>query len=270
MALKISTGFLNQILGGRSVRELLNDMALDLYSGTPPAYADDSPSVGVLLCTLTKSGGALLTTDRSTPQVDKITIPNATLANTVKINVTVDGVGPTTLTYTIVSADTTDTKVAIKVARMINDNYPLLRAIADQAATGPAVLWVQGMDGLAFTLADGGGSTTATITNPQAAVVCNGLHWTAPSGVAAVDSTQGAISNLGTETWQGTPAATGVVGWFRFRKPGDSQAQSLSDVRVQGVVAPSGSEMDMPNPNVTAGTPISLSSYSLNLANASS
>jgi hypothetical protein len=245
------------MMGERALRKGLEDCVLDIYGGvSAPVTADEAP-LGTKLCRITKASGAVASTDRSTPRVYKISIPNATNGNTVKINVTVDGVGPTTYTYTIVNPpDTTDTKVAIKVARMLNDIAQLM-AIADQDATGPAVLWVQGLiDGLDLTLADGGGTTTATVTAKQAAARVNTLYFGPSSG--------GIISKPG-DVWSGVNLATGVASYFRFVLPWDSGILSAIDLRIQGLISTSGSDLDMSNTTLTMGATCTIDNYSLTL-----
>jgi len=257
MSLVLSTGLVNYMMGERALRNALEDCVLDIWGGaTPPTTADEAPT-GTKLCRVTKASGSVAATDRSTPRVYKITIPNATNGNTVKINVTVDGVGPTTYTYTIANPpDTTDTMVAIKVARMLNDIAQLV-AIADQDATGPAVLWVQGLiDGLDLTLADGGGTTTATVTAKQAASRVNTLYFGPASG--------GVISKP-SDVWSGVNLATGVASYFRFVLPSDSAVLSTTDLRIQGLISTSGSDLDMSNTTLTISATTTIDNYTLTL-----
>lgn len=256
MSLVLSTGLVNYMMGERALRKGLEDCVLDIYGGTSaPVTADEAP-LGTKLCRITKASGSVATTDRSTPRVYKITIPNATDGNTVKINVTVDGVGPTTYTYTIVNPpDDTDTKVAIKVARMLNDIAQLM-AIAEDA-TVPGALWVQGLiDGLDLTLADGGGTTTATVTAKQAAARVNTLYFGPASG--------GIISKP-SDVWSGVNLATGVASYFRFVLPSDSAILSTTDLRIQGLISTSASDLDMSNTTLTISATTTIDNYTLTL-----
>ena len=62
MAIKISTGLANSLLGSGAVRSVLegaSGMALDIFAGTRPDSPDSAPGSGAtLLCTLTLAAGA--------------------------------------------------------------------------------------------------------------------------------------------------------------------------------------------------------------------
>lgn len=57
MALRLSTGLRNKILGTASVSTIFNLCKIAIYSGAQPATADDV-ATGTLLVTITVSGGA--------------------------------------------------------------------------------------------------------------------------------------------------------------------------------------------------------------------
>ena len=259
MTVKYSRALLNEITGGKPVRQALEDFVLDVYDGVCPTNPEDART-GTKLARYTLSGAAIATTDRGTPRVYQITIPNATENNTVIINVTVDGVGPTSYIYTIVTADTTDIKVAIKVARMLND-IDQLSAIADQVATGPATLWVQGrIGGLDLTLANGGGTTTATVTAKQASARVNTLQFSKP--------TAGVISKPTADTWQcSSNLATGVAGYFTLCTPDDTGAIDTTYVkkRVQGTLATVGGDATIDPATVTILAVSTITTFSLTL-----
>jgi len=58
MALRLSTGFWNKVLGTGSVQTVLAGGTLDIYSGAQPAAADDAPT-GTLLASITITGTGL-------------------------------------------------------------------------------------------------------------------------------------------------------------------------------------------------------------------
>lgn len=257
MALVYSTGAVQFRAGEGSTRKMLEDCVLDIYGGVSgaPATADEAPT-GTKLVRVTKASGAVVSTDRSTPRVYKITIPNHTTGNTCIVNVTVDGVGPTSYTYMILAADDTDVKVAIKVARMLND-IPQLMAIADQDAAAPSVVWVQGrIDGLDLTLADGGGTTTLTVTAKQAASRMNTLYFGPPTGGVLTKSS---------DIWSGVNLATNVAAYFRIVLPSDSAILSTTDPRVQGAVGTSGTELILSNTQLTIGATTTITAGQITL-----
>lgn len=253
MALKISTGLRNYLTGEGSLRKALEDAVLKIYSGTAPATAD-AAETGVLLATITKSSGAVTSGDRSTPRVYKILIGSYTTGHTFLVAVTVDGVGPTTYTYTAVSADDSVIKVAAKVARMLND-IPQLRAVPSLADGN---LYVQcDIDGLDVTLADpGGGSGTLTVTALQSASRVNTLQLGAPAaGVIAKNS----------DIWSGVAVASGTAGYFRVVTSADSGSSSSTDVRMQGNVSTSGADLNLSNLNIVSGATQTIDTFELTL-----
>ena len=159
MAQKFSTGLRDFLLGEGSFRKAFEDSQVKIYSGAAPATAD-AATTGTLLCTVTKSSGTVSASERSTEKIHHVTIPDSHASGaTVILNVTVDGVGPTSYTCT----NTPDLDAApfmINVARMIND-IPQLEAIAD--VTAREIYVMSRIAGLDFTLANGGGSVTATV-----------------------------------------------------------------------------------------------------------
>jgi len=255
MSERLSTGLRDYLLGEGSMRKALEDCVMKIYSGAAPASANDAVT-GVLLVSVTKASGTVSSGERSTPRAYEITIPNATTSNTVIINVTVDGVGPTSYTYTILAEDNTMAKVCIKVARMLND-IPQLVAIPDINADTPGILFAQGrIDGLDLTLANGGGTTTATVTAMQAAARSDAMYFAAPSS--------GAMSKA-SETWSGLIATSGVAGYFRFVTSSDDGTLSTTQVRAQGAVSTSGAELNLSNTSLVAATTLTIDTYSISL-----
>ncbi len=235
MAEMFSTGLRQFLLGEGSFRKFSEDVVIDYYAGSTPASANDAVTAFTKLVRITKSSGAVIATDRGTPRVYKITVPNATLGNTVILNVTVDGVGPTAYTYTFVAADTTDILGARKIAQMLSD-IPQVMAIGDPDATGPAILWVQGrIDGLDLTIANGGGTTTATVTAKVAASRPNTLQFGPPAS-GEIDKNS--------DTWSGVNLASGTAGFFRIVRPDDDGTLSTTALRFQGAISTSGAELN--------------------------
>jgi len=112
MALKYSTGLRNFLVGEGCLRKAFEDGALNFYSGAAPANADDAPT-GVLLAKITKASGALSAGARSTPKRYKVVIGSHGAGETFHFALTVDGVGPVTITHT----NTPDAGDADAVAR---------------------------------------------------------------------------------------------------------------------------------------------------------
>jgi len=255
MAERLSTGLRDFLLGEGSMRKALEDCVMKIYSGAAPASANDAVT-GVLLATITKASGTVSAGERSTPRAYEIVISGTiTTGNTVSLNVTVDGVGPTANTYTILAADSTRILIAAKVARMLSD-LPQISAIPDiDDATG--VIYVQGrIDGLDLTIADVPGTCTTTVTAKQAAARSDAMYFAAPSA--------GAMSKA-SETWSGLVATSGVAGYFRFVTSSDDGTLSTTQVRAQGAVSTSGAELNLSNTSLVAATTLTIDTYSISL-----
>ena len=249
MAGKLSTGIRNFRAYGGSLRKAFEDAVLNIYSGTAPTEADDAPT-GVLLAKITKSSGAVAANARSTPKRYKINIGSHVADQTFKLNVTMDGVGPTTYTYTN-TPDGDAEAVAKGVALMLND-IPQLIAIAEGANGN---LYVQGdIAGLDFTLADGGGTGTLTVSLVEAAARVNTLQLGAPTA---------GVYTKSSDTWSGVALATGVAGYFRFVTSMDLGTDNTTDLRLQGSVSTSGAELNLSNINFTLGATQTIDTFQL-------
>jgi len=252
MALKYSTGLRNFLLGEGCLRKAFEDGVLNIYSGAAPANADEAPT-GVLLAKITKASGALAAGARSTPKRYKVVIGSHASGETFKFNVTVDGVGPTTYTYTNTPDAGDPDAVAKGIAQMLND-IPQLRAIAEGAN---GALYVQSaIHGLDFTLANEG-SGTGTITSVaqvEAASSVNSLRFGAPTaGVLAKNS----------DVWSGVGLAAGVAGYFRLVTSQDGGLLSAEDVRLQGAISTSGADLNMSSLNIALGATQTIDGFQL-------
>jgi len=242
MALKLSTGFRNYLMAGGSLRQAFEDALLNIYSGVAPDSCDSPPS-GVLLNTVTKGSGAVAASARSTRQVGLITIGSDVLAQTFIINVTVDGVGPTSYTFTVTASEDSIAKVALKVAQMLND-IPQLCAIA--SGSDGNIFVASEFAGLSFTIANGGGTGTisALTSSVVAASLVNTLKFGAPSA---------GVEGKNSDIWSGVNVADGTAGYFRMVTTRDTGLLSTSDYRIQGNISTSGAELNLSNINFANG-----------------
>ena len=254
MAEKISTGMRNWKLGGGSIREALEDCVMKIYSGTPPDSADDAAS-GTLLVTITKDSGTVATTERSTWNRWGFLIATGhTEGNTVAVNITIDGVGPTTYTYTILAEDTTDEKVAEKVARMLDDVRPLRAICVGSVINARTVVLQPQVKGIAMVVEDGGGDYAIAVAEIEVGSRSDALYFGAPSS--------GSMSKS-TDTWSGTIANSGTAGYFRFVRPDDDGTESTTAIRIQGAIATSGAEYNIANLSLTATQTHTVDDYSI-------
>jgi hypothetical protein len=248
MALKITTGLRNFLTGEGSLRKAFEDAVLKIYSGTSPTEADDA-ATGVLLVKITKSSGAVAADARSTPKLCTVTIsgtPNA--GDVVKLDI--DG---TNYYYTLVAADDDLTKVALKVARMLNDS-PHVDAIAT-GSTG--VIYVQSrIPGVDFTL------TEETSTGITVVVSADIIANAAVNTLKLLAPTAGVITK-NADTWSGVALATGTAGYFRLVTSSDLGTDNTTDVRIQGSISTSGADLNMSSINIVIGATQTIDTFTL-------
>jgi hypothetical protein len=251
MALKLSTGLVNFLAGGRSLRKAFDDAVLKIYRGVAPTYADDAPT-GTLLANITVSSGAVAATDRGTPRLYNMLVGSNADGHTFIVDVTIDGA--TIQSATVTAATDTATSLATKLARALND-VSGLQAIATGA---DGYLYVQcEINGLALTLAKNTGSTgTLTVNSVTSASRSNALQLGPP--------TLGVITK-NADTWSGVALATGTTGYYRLVRPNDGADAdtNYTDYRIQGNVSTSGAELNMSNVNFVAGATQTIPTYTL-------
>jgi len=254
---RLSTGLRNYILQEGSFREAFKDCKIQAYSGTAPASADDAYT-GVLLLTLTKASGALLSTAYGVPSRWSITIPGTHASGTYKVSVTY-GTTAYVCTYdteaTGAEGHGSNDDIARGLARKIVDECPHVFAIAEGANSK---LYVQSkIPGINLAIVDGGGTVTiVTFAEILAETAVNSLQF----GIAA----SGAMAKT-SDVWSGVVAVSGVVGYFRIVRPNDDGTLSTTQVRAQGNAATSGAELGFSNTSLVAGETHTADNYSISL-----
>lgn len=255
MSVKYSIGAVNYRSGAQSTRKLLSDCVLDIYGGTPAAAADDAVAA-TKLARITVGSGTVTSTMRSLAQTYTAVMGNRTNANTVKFAVTVDGVGPTTYTYTFATAvDSSDAICARLVAKWLEESVPQIQC----NPYGALSFAIKGkIDGLALTVADGSGTTAVTVTQLEAA--SRASIYTLQFG----PPTAGVISKT-SDVWSGVNLATGVATWFRFVLPTDDATLSTTQPRIQGTIGTSGADMIMANTTLTVSATTTIDTASITM-----
>lgn len=239
MAVKLSTGLVNWLAGGSSLRRAFDDCKLEIWSGTPPTTAD-AANTGSILCTVSKASGTTYLR-QGWGEINTVTITTFVAGQTWLFDVTI---GSETLVTTDTFTNTPDAgsaaMVAVKVAR-------LFQAIGCNAcATGTTgVIYVMAPSCKSLLIALNGTATGgATIVDAVLAADTNGecLHFGPPAiGIISKDSA----------VWSGVNTATGVAGYFRFVDLGDTHALSTAQRRLQGAVSTSGAELNLSNTTLT-------------------
>ena len=289
MALKFSTGVVNNIATGMGWSEIMNNSTIKVFSGTQPTSADNE-SASTLLCQFTTSGGTLTAPVRANCRV---AFTGGTLAPADSIIMTVGGTAIGTVTGLTGAAATT---AAAALANAINSTYtyPDYYAVTAGTAIGDitygaianaaaevfviaaknsgttcnalsANLTVSTPANAAYAIngasantattfanaAHGGGGTSA---NGTGVVAANALQMTYPANL-------GVISKSG--TWSDANAdAGGTAGWFRMLcTPNyDSGTTNLANtgaaaaqiMRIDGTVGTSGSDMIISSATIVA------------------
>jgi hypothetical protein len=187
-----------------------------------------------------------------------ILINSHLVTDTFDIDVTVDGVGPTSYNFLgSAPSDHTVALIARYLARMLND-IPQLSAISN----GVDTVYVQHrIAGQTFTIADGGSTTPCTVASEVvAAVRKNTLQFSKPAA--------GVISKPTGDTWQcSSNLATGVAGYFTICTPDDTGAIDSTYVkkRAQGTLATVGGDAQIDPATITLAAVSTIVSFTLTL-----
>lgn len=271
MAFRISAALRNALLETGSLKHVMSNCFLKVYTGSQPATADAAPT-GTLLCTYSASSGAIT---REVQALGAFTLATCTSGTIDTINLTPAGTTPTPIDILggAVTADGTDAGTATAVATAINNNPKNIYVTASTTgASGVVTLTAKPGLGTALnTWAVTGTETGApaigtlvdmgSVTAGVAAV--NGLKWG--------DSAAGVLTKLSTQTWSGVAAATGTAGWFRIEAAvADAGALDSSEVykRMDGSVSTSGAELNLSSTAITNTATQTLDSFSITLPTA--
>ena len=248
MAVKLSTGLVNYLSGGGSLRKAFQDCELEIWSGAPPATADIANS-GTLLCTVTKSSGTT-TLRPGWGEVNIVTVTSHAPGETFAFDVTI---GSETLVSTNIYTNTPDAGTVNEVALILARLFEQVGCSACATGTSGAI-YVMAPSGKSLLIALHAGMTGTIAAVSDAVIAADAgsecLHFGPPTaGIISKDSA----------TWSGLNAATGVAGYFRFIQPGDvghgdaaAHGLSTTALRIQGAVSTSGAEMNLSNTTLTA------------------
>lgn len=253
MALRPSLALRNFMLQHGSMADALAGGKLQIYSGAQPASAEAAPS-GTLLAEVTDASGALTNEVLASGSV---TLDAGTDGSV--DGITVDGVEVMSGSVAFVT-DLAGTAAA--VADNINDasSSPDYVASASGAVITISAARGTGASANALVVAS---TVTATITSTDADLAggvdgANGLLFGSAAG--------GAVSKASTQTWSGVASATGTAGWFRIVGAiADSEGVDSSEeqVRLDGNISNSGSELNMTNLSVTSGATQTVSAFAV-------
>jgi len=244
MALKLSTGLRQYLLGGGCLRKAFSDAILKIYSGTAPVTAD-LPATGTPLAEITLASGTVSHDEVGVAMVESLQITDVTSGHA--NGCTIDGVA---FTRNNGAADSED-EIAVALATLIN------ASITIPAVAVPGVHYVNIMSkfpGETITVV-GTGYITPTPIHTIPNTRNDALHLAAP-----VD---GAISKE-SGVWSKPAVATGTAGYFRLVLTSDHDVDnSATVIRLQGNVSTSGAELNLSNINFVSGATQTIDVFAL-------
>lgn len=259
MAWRVSASLRNAMLKHGSLKHIMSNMVLKVYTGAQPTTADAAPT-GTLLCTYSNSSGALT---REVRAQGKVTF-SGTVAAATCTGITVNSLeimGSTFTDSTGVLAD-----FATGVAAIINNN-PKNQLYDAVPAAGVVTLTAR--PGLGDTV-NGHAvvSSVTTITKADvnigsltAGITCvNGLQWG--------DAAAGILQKHPTQIWSGlvTGVGTQSAGWFRLEAAvTDAGGADASEAirRLDGLVATSAAELNMASVSFVNGATKTISDFAV-------
>jgi hypothetical protein len=258
MALNLSTGARNFLLGQGSFKEAFADSVLKIYSGNAPAAsgsygAADVVPTGTLLVTLTRASGTITAypADESIPQMCKCT------------GVGTSGTASITLNGNVYATTSTSSAAVAMLAlsKLINRTCPEFMATVENA-TGVMFLVARcpANSGSVYTVVDS--STTFAIT-----VNSSDMHTFTPGdGLQFAAAASGAIAKQ-TAAWSGTAVATATAGYWRLVRATEyaAEAQSLTAIRLQGTCGVGSGDILMSTTAIVTGASQTVDSFSIEL-----
>lgn len=257
MALRLSAALRNALNEMGSFKHVMSNCVLKVYTGAQPASAEAAPT-GTLLVTYSSGGGAITREVYSSGSV-ALTGGASGSVDTITVN-SLEIMGSSTPFNTSLAQTATD------IVDKINNNPKNLLFVASRSTNTVVITAKPGLGTLAngWVVASTATTITKTDTNMASGVLAvNALQWG--------DSAAGTLVKHPTQTWQGTAAATGTAGYFRFEASvTDAGAlDSLEAVlRMDGAIATSGAELNMANTAITVSAVQTISSFSVTLPTA--
>jgi hypothetical protein len=85
------------------------------------------------------------------------------------------------------------------------------------------------------------------------------------TGLTFQDAASGVLAKTSAETWSGVCGNTGTAGWFRLSAPADLATDNTTDVRIDGAISTSGSQLNMSSLAFTSGATETISTFTITL-----
>ena len=248
MSLDFSTAFRQGRCQNYSVRQLLNNGEIRLYTGPVPGAADNAET-GTVLAILSANGGVLTKEVQATGTVTLSGVAGSITSITVK---TVEILGAT------VNFTTDLPTTAALVASQINSYIGEARVSATSLGAVITITMSLGLGANGNTLAvaaTAGSGLTATPTN-----TANGV--TPVNGIQIATAIGGVINSTG--TIQGIGLSTGNAAYFRYiGSLTDAGGATTGLVRIQGTCGTVGSDCIMASTLVNLGIQQTIGQFQL-------
>lgn len=252
--IKLSTGFVNQMTSISSVREITNNMKIEIRTGTQPTNADAADS-GTLLWTATLNSGAY------TPETLATAVCNLSTATANPTVFTIGGVKICDIAA--LPTFTTATDLATNLKTLINAS-PFALGFKASSSTSTLTITAPKNSGAYIN----GVTVTITATNLSGSwnfsggVTClNGLSL--PEPVAGVITYDPDI-----EVWSGKGLVDGTPAHFRIKcTGGDTGAADSSGLyaRIDGNIAQVGGDMTVSVSSVVANKTQLIEEFSITM-----
>lgn len=106
------------------------------------------------------------------------------------------------------------------------------------------------------------GSADAAVTGTLLCVISDD---TTGVGISLAPAAGGSIAKTPTEVWAGNNVASGTAGYYRHVASTDTGTASITEPRVQGAIATSGSELNLTSVVLSNGATQTVDFYSITL-----
>lgn len=257
MALRISTGLRDFMLEAGSLKRALKGGRLQIYSGSQPTSANDTPN-GTLLLSITEASGA------NTAEVlsqGSVALNTGTTFTTFD-SLTVDGIN---IMSAVIAWDTDLDTSLQAVVDNINDNISTPDYTASYSAGADKIT----ITALPNTGTSPNGFVVASTSTGGDATWTDVNMGTETAGVASVngldlgDAASGQLVK-GDAVWSGVAGSTGTAGWYRFEGSVDDDDSSSTDlIRLDGNIGTTGADLNVSSTTITLGATTTIDTYNV-------
>lgn len=240
MALKLSTGLRNKLLGQESnVKDAMTALTISFGDGTGTGGLDQILDSGSGLAGFTVGDYITVTGSTSNDGTYKILSVAAGAIEIAAGSLTTEAAGDQVILAVTENDGALSGLLRNCVMRIYSGSQP---TDADTAESGTLLVEITESSG-AFS----GGSPT------------NGLNFDGDGAASGV------LSKESAETWSGAASAPGTAGWFRIYANAYTTGSSTTAVRFDGSCGTSGAQLNMASTSITASGTVTIDSFSVTL-----